>query len=99
MKGVPNEHDEDDHKKRTANHELPHGSWRPNGQRISGERRAEGDERVRCMRVLGAGPDASLSVLRLRIWLPLAMAKFRTTMIGRSARPFVAPKGPTRVGV
>ena len=26
----------------------------PNGQRISGERRAEGDERVRCMRVLGA---------------------------------------------
>ena len=27
----------------------------PNGQRISGERRAEGDERVRCMRVLG-GP-------------------------------------------
>ena len=25
----------------------------PNGQRISGERRAEGDERVRCMRVLG----------------------------------------------
>ena len=27
---------------------------RPNGQRISGERRAEGDERVRCMRVLGA---------------------------------------------
>ena len=27
----------------------------PNGQRISGERRAEGDERVRCMRVLGDG--------------------------------------------
>ena len=27
----------------------------PNGQRISGERRADGDERVRCMRVLGAG--------------------------------------------
>ena len=26
----------------------------PNGLRISGERRAEGDERVRCMRVLGA---------------------------------------------
>ena len=26
----------------------------PNGQRISGERGAEGDERVRCMRVLGA---------------------------------------------
>ena len=26
---------------------------RPNGQRISGARRAEGDERVRCMRVLG----------------------------------------------
>ena len=25
----------------------------PNGQRISGERRVEGDERVRCMRVLG----------------------------------------------
>ena len=25
----------------------------PNGQRISGERRAEGDERVRSMRVLG----------------------------------------------
>ena len=27
---------------------------RPNGQRISGERRAEGDERVRCMGVLGS---------------------------------------------
>ena len=26
----------------------------PNGQRISGERGAEGDERVRCMRVLGS---------------------------------------------
>jgi len=26
----------------------------PNGWRISGERRAEGDERVRCMRVLGS---------------------------------------------
>ena len=35
----------------------------PNGQRISGERRAEGDERVRCMRVLGRrdGLAASLS--------------------------------------
>ena len=27
-------------------------SWLPNGWRVSGERRAEGDERVRCMRVL-----------------------------------------------
>ena len=25
----------------------------PNGRRVSGERRAEGDERVRCTRVLG----------------------------------------------
>ena len=25
----------------------------PNGRRVSGERGAEGDERVRCMRVLG----------------------------------------------
>ena len=33
-----------------GNHLVP-----PNGQRISGERRAEGDERVRCMRVLGGG--------------------------------------------
>ena len=33
----------------------------PNGQRISGERRAEGDERVRCMRVLG-GPSANLTL-------------------------------------
>ena len=31
----------------------------PNGQRISGERRAEGDERVRCMRVLGSGPRSA----------------------------------------
>ena len=36
-------------------HDRPrYASFRPpNGQRISGERRAEGDERVRCMRVLG----------------------------------------------
>jgi hypothetical protein len=27
---------------------------RPNGRRVSGSRRAEGDERVRCTRVLGA---------------------------------------------
>src|SRR4029077_939728 len=32
----------------------------PNGQRISGERRAEGDERVRCLRVLGGGTRWSL---------------------------------------
>ena len=31
----------------------------PNGQRISGERRAEGDERVRCMRVSGANMSTS----------------------------------------
>jgi hypothetical protein len=34
----------------------------PNGQRISGERRAEGDERVRCMRVLGR---RSLTILKI----------------------------------
>src|SRR5215472_12777065 len=28
----------------------------PNGWRVSGERRAEGDERVRCTRVLGRPP-------------------------------------------
>ena len=34
--------------------ELPFGPRTlPNGRRVSGERRAEGDERVRCMRVLG----------------------------------------------
>ena len=47
---------------------VPHGAIlppanalisRPNGQRISGERRAEGDERVRCMRVLGGTRIAS----------------------------------------
>ena len=37
---------------------------RPNGQRISGERRAEGDERVRCMRVLGATVASRLADLR-----------------------------------
>ena len=30
----------------------------PNGWRVSGERRAEGDERVRCTRVLGRGFSA-----------------------------------------
>ncbi|MGC2183631.1 MAG: hypothetical protein WA637_10150, partial [Terriglobales bacterium] len=32
----------------------------PNGRRVSGERRAEGDERVRCTRALG-GPFISSS--------------------------------------
>jgi hypothetical protein len=37
----------------------------PNGQRISGERRAEGDERVRCMRVLGSVADSQRAAARL----------------------------------
>src|SRR5262249_48917138 len=31
----------------------------PNGWRVSGERRAEGDERVRCTRMLGRAPRGS----------------------------------------
>ena len=38
----------------------------PNGQRISGERRAEGDERVRCMRVLGNACDFTAGPLQSR---------------------------------
>src|SRR5712691_7031237 len=37
----------------------------PNGWRVSGERRAEGDERVRCTRVLG-GSDAADSGYQAR---------------------------------
>ena len=37
----------------------------PNGQRISGERRAEGDERVRCMRVLGSVAASEPAPVRL----------------------------------
>lgn len=33
---------------------------RPNGWRVSGERRAEGDERVRCTRVLGSATIRAL---------------------------------------
>jgi len=32
-----------------------HSGHAPNGWRVSGERRAEGDEQVRCTRVLGGG--------------------------------------------
>jgi len=39
--------------------------WPPNGQRISGEPRAEGDERVRCMRVLGSVADSEPATARL----------------------------------
>src|SRR4029453_13894408 len=35
-------------------HHLDLKRLRPNGWRVSGERRAEGDERVRCTRMLGA---------------------------------------------
>jgi hypothetical protein len=44
-----------------------HGTQLPrpsNGQRISGERRAEGDERVRCVRVLGGVTPCALRRLR-----------------------------------
>jgi hypothetical protein len=38
----------------------------PNGRRVSGERRAEGDERVRCTRVLGRG-DSPVTCLPLAL--------------------------------
>jgi hypothetical protein len=50
---------DDESSDREVDHAVSHGSHireyaLPNGWRVSGERRAEGDERVRCTRVLGS---------------------------------------------
>jgi transcriptional regulator with XRE-family HTH domain len=39
--------------------QRPTSTARPNGWRVSGERRAEGDERVRCTRLLGRLPTVT----------------------------------------
>ena len=48
--------------------------WRPNGWRVSGERRAEGDERVRCTRVLGGTLITAAQPVRSSDWQPSATA-------------------------
>ena len=68
----------------------------PNGRRVSGERRGEADERVRCTRVLGstriASEDSSLRLLAM-LWLrPLPLNPPRKTWWPHA--PHAQPAGP-----
>jgi hypothetical protein len=81
-------------------HDLPRlPPWRPNGKRISGERRAEGDERVRCMRVLGGAKLIERPLLEPReAHSPSSGDRYSharvDTLTGTPRSPTCPPPGP-----
>ena len=60
---------------------------RPNGWRVSGERRAEGDERVRCTRVLGRCALSANSLTAWTRWSPHYIRRSSASSAPRQSSP------------